>query len=62
MKAIVYFFSFFLITISLNSQELDPDFLDSLPNDIKKDLIDKNSEQDLKTKENYKSRLPLPDF
>ena len=57
MKAIVYFFSFFLITISLNSQELDPDFLDSLPNDIKKDLIDKNSEQDLKTKENYKPYL-----
>ena len=34
-----------LIVVSLGSQELDEDFLDSLPDDIKKDLIDKNTKQ-----------------
>jgi len=47
-----------LITIaSLNSQELDPSFLDSLPDDIKKDLIAKNDNQALNSQENYKPYL-----
>ena len=46
-----------LIVFSLSSQELDEDFLNSLPDDIKKDLIDKNSKQGLNAKENYKPYL-----
>ena len=47
----------FLVTIFVNSQELDPDFLDSLPEDIQKDLMEKNTKQGLKSKENYKPYL-----
>ena len=43
--------------LSINSQELDKNFLDSLPDDIKKDLEDKNSKQTLSGKENYKPYL-----
>ena len=39
---------------SLNSQELDSSFLDSLPEDIQKDLIEKNTKQGLKSEEKYK--------
>ena len=47
-----------LITITtLNTQELDPSFLDSLPDDIKKDLIEKNDNQGLNSQENYKPYL-----
>ena len=47
-----------IITItSLNSQELDPSFLNSLPDDIKKDLIEKNENQGLNSQENYKPYL-----
>ena len=46
----------FAIT-SLYSQELDQRFLDSMPEDIKKDLIEKNAKQGLKSKENYKPYL-----
>ena len=46
-----------LIVASLSSQELDEDFLDSLPDDIKKDLIDKNTRQGVNAKENYKPYL-----
>jgi protein involved in polysaccharide export with SLBB domain len=42
---------------SLNSQELDPSFLDSLPDDIKKDLIEKNNNQGLNSQENYRPYL-----
>ena len=42
---------------SLNSQELDPSFIDSLPDDIKKDLMEKNAKQGLNSKENYKPYL-----
>ena len=48
--------SLFAIT-SLYSQELDQRFLDSMPEDIKKDLIEKNAKQGLKSKENYKPYL-----
>ena len=46
-----------IFTISFNAQELDPNFLDSLPDDIKKDLMEKNANQSLSTKENYKPYL-----
>ena len=42
---------------SLNSQELDSSFLDSLPKDIQKDLMEKNAKQGLNSKENYKPYL-----
>jgi protein involved in polysaccharide export with SLBB domain len=47
----------FLLTASLNSQELDLSFLDSLPEDIQKDLMEKNSKQGLNSQENYKPYL-----
>jgi len=47
-----------LITIaSLQAQNLDDDFLNSLPDDIKKDIQDKNSQQELSSKENYRPYL-----
>jgi protein involved in polysaccharide export with SLBB domain len=42
---------------SLNSQELDSSFLESLPKDIQKDLMEKNAKQGLNSKENYKPYL-----
>ena len=42
---------------SLNSQELDPSFLDSLPDDIQKDLMEKNSKQGLNSEIKYKPYL-----
>jgi len=53
---IILMLSLFAIT-SLYSQELDQRFLDSMPEDIKKDLIEKNAKQGLKSKENYKPYL-----
>ena len=46
-----------LFTLTFNAQELDSSFLDSLPDDIKKDLIEKNAKQGLNAKENYKPYL-----
>ncbi len=46
-----------LFTMTFNGQELDPNFLDSLPDDIKKDLVEKNAKQGLNAKENYKPYL-----
>ena len=46
-----------LFTMTFNAQELDPNFLDSLPDDIKKDLVEKNAKQGLNAKENYKPYL-----
>ena len=53
---IILMLSLFAIT-SLYSQVLDQSFLDSMPEDIKKDLIEKNAKQGLKSKENYKPYL-----
>ena len=49
-------FIIFLIffSISLFSQELDENFLDSLPDDIRKDVLDRADEQDKSTDENYR--------
>ena len=43
--------------VSLQAQELNEDFLNSLPDDIKKDLQDKNSQQRLNSEENYRPYL-----
>ena len=50
-KFIIFFFFF---SISLFSQELDENFLDSLPDDIRKDVLDRADEQDKSTDENYR--------
>jgi protein involved in polysaccharide export with SLBB domain len=57
MKNTVIIMVSFLLVASLNSQELDPSFLDSLPNDIRKDLMEKNAKQGLNSQENYKPYL-----
>lgn len=53
---LILIFSFLLVA-TLNSQGLDSSFLNSLPEDIKEDLIKKNSEQGLNSQENYKPYL-----
>jgi protein involved in polysaccharide export with SLBB domain len=57
MKNKIFTIISFLVAASLNSQELDSSFLDSLPDDIKKDLAEKNEKQVLNSKENYKPYL-----
>lgn len=46
-----------ILALNLNSQELDKDFMNSLPDDIRRDLIEKNSQQSLNTNENYRPYL-----
>ena len=41
-----------VFSINSHTQELDQNFLDSLPDDIRKDLETSNQEQGLNTKEN----------
>ena len=47
----------FLISLSLAAQELDQDFLNSLPDDIKNDLTAKNSKTQESSGENYRPYL-----
>ena len=47
MKIMLNLGLFLLFAVSLNSQELNEDYLNSLPDDIKKDLMDKNAKQEL---------------
>ena len=46
-----------LIALSLVAQELDQDFLNSLPDDIKNDLTEKNSKTQESSSENYRPYL-----
>ena len=46
-----------LMVVSLGAQELDKEFLDSLPDDVRQDLEDKNARQELKTQETYRPYL-----
>ena len=46
-----------LLSISLDSQELDSDFLESLPDDIKKDLQEQNANRGIDSQLNYKPYL-----
>ena len=41
-------------TLNVNSQELNEEFLQSLPDDIKKDLVNKNAQQTESINENYR--------
>lgn len=56
MKKLTILFCFFLIA-PINSQELNEDFLESLPDDIKKDLQEKNEKSKLDSNETYKPYL-----
>ena len=57
MKKITLITLITVSTLNLNSQALDEDFLNSLPDDIKKDLVAKNSQQGLNTQETYRPYL-----
>ena len=46
-----------LVSLSLAAQELDQDFLNSLPDDIKNDLTEKNSKTQESSSENYRPYL-----
>tara|TARA_A100001011_G_scaffold398597_1_gene503631 strand:+ start:4917 stop:6737 length:1821 start_codon:yes stop_codon:yes gene_type:complete len=46
-----------LITLSIGAQDLDQEFLDSLPDDIRKDLEDKNAATALDSNETYRPYL-----
>lgn len=46
-----------VFSINSHTQELNQDFMDSLPDDIRKDLETNNQDQGLKTKENYRPYL-----
>ena len=46
-----------MLIVSLGAQELDEEFLDSLPDDIKRDLQDKNDRQSLSANETYRPYL-----
>jgi len=46
-----------LISLSIGAQELNQEFLDSLPDDIKKDLEDKNTATALSSNETYRPYL-----
>ena len=46
-----------LLSISLESQDLDSSFLDSLPDDIKKDLQEQNAKKSMSSESNYKPYL-----
>jgi protein involved in polysaccharide export with SLBB domain len=46
-----------LLVININAQALDEQFLNSLPDDIKKDLSEKNSQQEANAQENYRPYL-----
>ena len=46
-----------LVSLSLVAQELDQDFLNSLPDDIKNDLAEKNTKTQKSSSENYRPYL-----
>jgi polysaccharide biosynthesis/export protein len=56
MKKIQFILLTFLV-ININAQALDEQFLNSLPDDIKKDLSEKNSQQEANSQENYRPYL-----
>tara|TARA_B100000963_G_scaffold78022_1_gene66059 strand:+ start:27015 stop:28838 length:1824 start_codon:yes stop_codon:yes gene_type:complete len=57
MKKINLIFLMSLLIISVSAQELDEDFLNSLPDDVRKDLENKNSLQGKNSQETYRPYL-----
>ena len=57
MKKINLIFLMSLLIISVSAQELDEDFLNSLPEDVRKDLENKNSLQGKNSQETYRPYL-----
>ena len=50
-------FLIFIVTLNISSQSLDEDFLNSLPDDVKKDLVEKNAQQGVNSQETYRPYL-----
>lgn len=46
-----------LMIVTVSAQELDEDFLESLPDDIRQDLSEKNAKQETDSQENYRPYL-----
>jgi polysaccharide export outer membrane protein len=57
MKTIKLILLSLTMIVSVGAQELDKEFLDSLPDDIKKDLEDANARKGLNTQETYRPYL-----
>ena len=58
--ALTFFISLFVVSYYTYAQEIpeiNEDFLNSLPEDIKADLIEKNAQQNLSTEKNYRPYL-----
>ena len=49
--------SLIIVSISASAQELDQDFLSSLPEDIRSDLVNKNAKQEMNSENNYRPYL-----
>ena len=57
MKRSINFLIVSITALSMSSQELDENFLNSLPDDIKQDLVEKNSKQGASSQQKYKPYL-----
>ena len=57
MKSSINLLIVSLLSLSIGSQELDENFLNSMPDDIKQDLVEKNSKQDASSQQKYKPYL-----
>ena len=55
MNKIRYIIAIIVISFNLNSQELDDSFLESLPKDIKQDVLDRAERKGENVEENFSS-------
>ncbi|MEC7958477.1 MAG: SLBB domain-containing protein [Pseudomonadota bacterium] len=55
MNKLIHKLFLLIFAFSLSSQELDENFLDSLPNDIRKDVVERSSSKEKQTDPNYSS-------
>ena len=55
MNKTIYAIIFIITAFNLNSQELDESFLESLPKDIKKDVLDRAAGKGENIEENFSS-------
>lgn len=57
MKKKIGFAFAIIFTLSLNSQEINEEFLESLPDDIRADILEKNAQQENSANQNYSAYL-----
>ena len=55
MNKLIHKLFLLIFAFSLSSQELDENFLDSLPNDIRKDVVERSSSKEKQSDPNYSS-------